>query len=185
MLHRISKLFSAMSVVVFLSIAGSPGHGADPIDIQGSSWSTRGTLETRIKKFGKVRFSADLDLLFGPQVVSVDTEYIPLGANQVLLILREGDTETLMPGTYTTNNKGKPTLLLDGERVEEAIEMFLEVEGQVNLQKLKVVARPKSKQGQETIKVRLRNKFTVTAEGTTILVRQSYKGVGSRLPAPQ
>jgi hypothetical protein len=76
----------------------------------------------------------------------------------------------------------KPKVTMDREAIaEELDEVIIEAEGAiVEVRKAKLKVKPKSKDGQDTVKLNFLVKWTATLEdGSFIKIRQKYKGIGN------
>lgn len=171
-----------MKKVTLLSLAFcflfSVSAHADPVDIQGSFWVLDGLLKTKVQRAGRTDEPVYLEVYFGPQeVLTPGGHDIDLAANEVLVYI-EGEEDFFdILGTYTANKKGKPRITPDLQYAEDEYELLLP--GVVDLTKLKIKAKPRNKNGIETIKVKGKAKLFVEAEAT-VKVKQQLNASGER-----
>jgi len=177
------KLTLTLAVLFFLSVG--PSYAGDPVDIAGSSWFTDGKLKQLAKGVDPASGPASLDLFFGPQTIFVQSDEIVLGPDEFAAVDDFEDDYLIFWGTYAANKKGKPKIRLFGDsRLSRQYERLFDenVVDQVPIDKIKIKAKPKNKNGVESIKVTFKIVMRIiTHDRRFAKVTQRYKATGGRL----
>ena len=184
------KVSIAVLVVLALILVVAPGASAKktPVDVSGSTFDGSGNAKAKIQKYGSEKGAMTHDLRFGAQA--------GLAANEFRLTLDDGVEEIVIPGTWTTDTKGRPVLTPNAAALESALtDLFWSYAGgeisgvsiDIDVTKLKLKPKPKYKKktGETTLKLSLKIVFVVTAsamgQSETVKTSIAYKGKGSKL----
>jgi hypothetical protein len=167
-----------LAMAATLALAASVAQAAEPVAIPGSAWMTAGTLKAKVESF-KEEFVAAVSLEFGPTV--------DLSANQFRLTVDDGVDPVEVVGTYVESKPGKPSLDDLGDDVlAAALGLVPGLQGLELSSKIK--AKPKLKDGVETIKVtfKIKAKVPIPIEpfGESMRIAIGYKGEGGRIVTP-
>ena len=172
-LIRMSSKLLALAAT--LALAASVAQASEPVAIPGSAWTTAGTLKAKVESF-KAEFVAAVTLEFGPTV--------DLSPNQYRLTVDDGVAPFEFVGTYYESKPGKPSFDDLGDDVlAAALGLVPELQGLELSSKIK--ARPKLKDGIETIKVafKIKAKVPIAIEpfGESMSIAVRYVGEGGRI----
>ena len=170
---RLSIRASSMliALVVALGLAVSASAASEPVVIESSTWTTTGTMKVRVASL-RQEVDATVTLEFGPNGVD-------LLAGQFRLTVDDGVSPFEVVGTYEESKPGKPIFADPGDAVAAAFELPPELEG-LEL-KSKIKARPRLKDGVETIRVAFKVKVKLSIEGESMSIAVGYKGDGGRV----
>jgi hypothetical protein len=169
--------FKLLAMAATLAMAASIAQAAEPVAIPGSAWSTAGTMKAKVESL-KQELEVGVTLEFGPGV--------GLLSDQFRLTVDDGVAPFEFVGTYLESKPGKPSFDDLGEEALLALGLVPELQGLELSSKIK--ARPKLKDGVETIKVafKIKAKIPIATEefGDSMSVAVDYKGEGGRSVIP-
>jgi murein DD-endopeptidase MepM/ murein hydrolase activator NlpD len=186
---QIRQSDSSKSLKVFLFIALALGIASPPVSAQnavvvpGSAWSQQGRLHLTGPE-GTTRLGGvSVDLFFGPRTVSTEAGPVTLAGDEFLLLLADHLNQGLVPGTYTVNAKGKPTLrptIPADPSLNDKLSALLEggysatFSGSIDVQRLQLKAVFKVVKGQPTANLSLKSTvvFTGDLNGNPIKLRR-------------
>jgi hypothetical protein len=159
-----------IALVVALGLAVSTAEASEPVVIESSAWTTTGTMKARVNSLQQ-ELAVVVTLEFGP---SVD-----LLAGQFRLTVDDGVEPFEIVGAYEELKPGKPTFPDLGDAAAAALGLVPELEG-LEL-KSKIKAKPRLKDGVETIQVAFKIKVKLSIEGESMSIAVGYKGDGVRV----
>jgi len=160
-----------IALVVALGLPVSAAKASEPVVIESSTWATMGTMKVQVDS-QQQSVVAVVTLEFGPNGVD-------LLAGQFRLTVDDGVDPISFVGVYEELKPGKPTFPDLGDVVAAAMGLAPDLP---DLQlATKISAKPKSKDGVETIRVGFKIKVKLSIDGVPMSIAVAYKGDGSRV----
>jgi hypothetical protein len=163
-----SKLIALVAV---LGLAASAAAASEPVVIESSAWTTTGTMKVKVNSL-KQEVEVGATLEFGPNGVDL----LP---GQFRLTVDDGVSPFEIVGTYDELKPGKPTFDDVADQVAAALGLVPELQDLELSSRIK--AKPKLKDGVETIRIAFKFKVKLSIEGQSMNIAAGYKGEGARL----
>lgn len=163
-----------IALVAALGLAASAAEASEPVVIESSAWTTTGTMKAKIDSFEE-ELVVVATLEFGPNGFD-------LLEDQFRLTVDDGVEPVVIVSTYYESKPGKPTFDDLADEVAAALELDLVPELQEFDLTSKLKAKPKLKDGVETIKIRFKIKLKLSLDGESMNMAFGYKGEGTRVP---
>jgi hypothetical protein len=165
-----TRLLSTLTVFVMtLGLAVSAAAASEPVVIESSAWTTLGTMKARVNGL-KQELAVVVTLEFGPGV--------DLLAGQFRLTVDDGVEPFSIVGPYQEEKPGKPSFGALSDQIAAALGVAPELEG-LDI-KARVRARPKLRDGVETMRVSFKFKLKLSLDGESMSIAVGYKGEGVR-----
>ena len=162
-----------IALVMTLGLALSAAEASEPVVIESSAWTTTGTMKAKVDSLQQ-QVDVVVTLEFGP---SVD-----LLAGQFRLTVDDGVEPFEIVGVYEERKPGKPSFPDLGDAAAAALGLVPELEG-LQLES-KIKAKPRWKDGVESIQVAFKIKVKLPVDGEVMSIAVGYKGEGGRIEWP-
>ena len=159
-----------IALVAALGLIAFAAEASEPVVIESSAWTTTGTMKAKVNSL-RQELAAVVTLELGPS--------IDLLEGQFRLTVDDGVSPFEIVGLYEEIKPGKPIFPDLADQFAEAVGLVPELEGMSLSSKIK--AKPKLKDGVETIKVSFTFKVKLSIEGESMAITVRYKGEGTRV----
>ena len=157
-----------IALVMALGLAVSAAAVTEPVVIPSTTWTTTGTMKVKVGPLSQ-EVAATVTLEFGPNGVD-------LLDGQFRLTVDDGVDPVSFVGVYEELKPGKPTFPDLGDIVAAAMGIAPDLPGLEVSTKIK--AKPKLKDGVETIRIAFKIKLKMSIEGQSMSIAVGYKGDG-------
>lgn len=159
-----------LALLMTLGLLVTAAEASEPIVIESSTWTTTGTMKARVDSV-KEELEVVVTLEFGPSI-----DLLP---GQFRLTVDDGTDPFSFVGVYEETTPGKPTFPDLGDAVAEALELAPDLPDLQLSSKIK--ARPRLKDGVETVRVAFKIKVKLSVDGEPMSIAVGYKGEGGRV----